>query len=456
MSLSFRKSTNIGPLRLTFSKSGIRTSLGVKGARISTGPGGTYVSLGANGICYRRKILTPPAPAPVHPYPEEANISTATHTITSGPMEQLSDTGSKDFIDELTRKAKRVSYAEWLSIYPMIAFLLALVIVYSKTVKVTYDKQYVIDIANTNKGAHVRSAPDKTSLSLALVSTGDRFNLLDSTQADWYQISYYGKTGFVSKQYANIHSFDINKRAYTRMETEPFGFFIWAILAIAGCSMLYYHLRKRDKKRMVTEIYYDMDERVSEVYNKFLESFNELSSSQQVWQFIHTQSVNGYKYHAGASNLINRIGVTSVHQDRKPVASLITNIKIPNINLRNTELYFFPERLILKRGKQFAGVFYKYLDIRCCTSRFIEEEAVPADSEIVGHTWKYLNKNGTPDRRFNGNRQLPICLYSEYHINSDSGVNEVITTSKVGAFDNFANFIRHIGELQKRMEAVVD
>lgn len=456
MSLSFRKSTNIGPIRLTFSKSGIRTSLGVKGARISTGPGGTYVSLGANGICYRRKILTNPVPAPVHPYPEEANISTATHTITSDPMEQLSDTSSKDFIDELTRKAKRVSYAEWLSIYPMIAFLICLVIVYSKTVKVTYDKQYVIDIANTTSGAHIRSAPDKASLSLALVSTGDRFDLLDSTQADWYKISYYGKTGFVSKQYANIHSFDINKREYTRMETEPFGFFIWAVLAITGCSILYYRLRKRDKKRMITEIHYDMDERVSEVYDKFLESFNELSSSQQVWQFLHTQAVNGYKYHAGASNLINRIGVTSVHPDRKPVASLITNIKIPNINLRNTELYFFPERLILKRGKQFAGVFYKYLDIRCCISRFIEEESVPSDSKIVGHTWKYLNKNGTPDRRFNGNRQLPICLYSEYHINSDSGVNEVITTSKVGAFDNFANFIRHIGQLQERMEAVVE
>lgn len=456
MSLSFRKSTSIGPIRFTFSKSGIRTSFGVKGARISTGPGGTYVSLGANGIYYRRKILTDNAPSPVHPYPEETNVSTTKHTITSGPMEQLSDTDSKDFIDELTRKAKRVSYTEWFSIYPMVALLIYLVIVYSKTAKVTYDKQYVVDIANTKTGAHVRSKPDKASLSLGLVPAGDRYTLVDSMHADWYEISYYNQAGFVSKQYANINSLDINKREYTRFETAPYSFIIWAVLSIVGCSILYSRLRKIDKKRMLTEIYYDMDERVSEVYDRFLESFNELISSQRVWQFLHTQTANGYKYNAGASNLINRIGVTSVHHDRKPAASLITNIKIPNINLKNTELYFFPERLILKRGNQFAGIFYKYLDIDCSISRFIEEESVPSDSEIIGYTWKYLNKNGTPDRRFNGNRQLPICLYSEYHINSNSGVNEVITTSKVGAFDNFAKFIRDIGLLQRRMEEVAE
>jgi hypothetical protein len=51
-------------------------------------------------------------------------------------------------------------------------------------------------------------------------------------------------------------------------------------------------MRKTDKKRMLTEIYYDMDERVSEVYNKFPGSFNELTSSQLVWQFFETLRKN--------------------------------------------------------------------------------------------------------------------------------------------------------------------
>lgn len=92
MSWSFRKSTSVGPLRFTFSKSGIRTSLGLKGARISTGPGGTYISFGANGIYYRRRILSDSPPSPVPSYPEETDVSITTHTIMSGPMEQLSET----------------------------------------------------------------------------------------------------------------------------------------------------------------------------------------------------------------------------------------------------------------------------------------------------------------------------------------------------------------------------
>ncbi|TDE35441.1 hypothetical protein E1B25_17530 [Antarcticimicrobium sediminis] len=40
-------------------------------------------------------------------------------------------------------------------------------------------------------------------------------------------------------------------------------------------------------------------------------------------------------------------------------------------------------------------------------------EAAPSDATMVGQTWKYVNKNGSPDRRFKDNRQLPICLFQE-------------------------------------------
>jgi hypothetical protein len=64
--------------------------------------------------------------------------------------------------------------------------------------------------------------------------------------------------------------------------------------------------------------------------------------------------------------------------------------------------------------------------------------------------WKYLNKNGSPDKRFNNNRQLPICLYSEYTLSSDTGVYEIITTSMPGAFDDFAHFLQAIGRFQEK------
>jgi DNA polymerase-3 subunit epsilon len=57
MGWSPRKSTSLGPFRLSFSsRSGLGLSFGVKGARISVNKEGTYVNLGAHGIYYRQKI----------------------------------------------------------------------------------------------------------------------------------------------------------------------------------------------------------------------------------------------------------------------------------------------------------------------------------------------------------------------------------------------------------------
>ncbi|HSY62586.1 MAG TPA: hypothetical protein VK796_11960, partial [Cytophaga sp.] len=130
----------------------------------------------------------------------------------------------------------------------------------------------------------------------------------------------------------------------------------------------------------------------------------------------------------------------------------ITNVAIPCVKLSNLDFYFLPERLLVKRGNTFAAVFYKNLQISGFTTRFIEDERVPGDAKVVDHTWRYVNKHGGPDRRFNNNRQLPICAYSEYTLTSDTGIYEVLMTSKQGAMDAFAGFLCQIGNLQSQMK----
>jgi len=43
------------------------------------------------------------------------------------------------------------------------------------------------------------------------------------------------------------------------------------------------------------------------------------------------------------------------------------------------------------------------LTISSSVTRFIEKEAVAGDATIMGNTWKYVNKSGGPERRFNDN-----------------------------------------------------
>lgn len=57
------------------------------------------------------------------------------------------------------------------------------------------------------------------------------------------------------------------------------------------------------------------------------------------------------------------------------------------------------------------------------SARFIEEETPPVDAAVVDQTWRQVNRNGGPDRRFNDNRELPIGLYGKIDLRASNGVN---------------------------------
>ncbi len=214
---------------------------------------------------------------------------------------------------------------------------------------------------------------------------------------------------------------------------------------------LIFWLKKLDKRRFEMELHYDMDEKLQQVYQQFNTHFDTFSRSSKIWQYYHTQHTNDQKRHAGASNLIKRSRINSVSKNKVPIPYFITNVTIPCISLRNMELYFLPERLLIKRGNTFAAVFYKHLSINFHTTRFIESEILPGDADVVDYTWQYVNRNGGPDKRFNNNRRLPVCAYSQYTFRSDTGMFEVISTSKTGGMDEFAMFLMRIGELQNKI-----
>jgi frataxin-like iron-binding protein CyaY len=79
---------------------------------------------------------------------------------------------------------------------------------------------------------------------------------------------------------------------------------------------------------------------------------------------------------------------------------------------------------------------------------YLEEEQVPGDTEIINHTWKKANKDGSMDRRYNGNYQIPIVKYGQFSISSQTGIDEVYMFSNFGGFMKFAEyFVAHVKKL---------
>lgn len=454
MSWSFRKSTSLGPFRFNLSRSGIGMSFGVKGARISVNTRGTYVNLGANGIYYRKRISGVSDSRPINNFKYEDTTRTyksdITHTITTNDVEKVTDVDSLAFIEELESKAKKRPLYKVFGVWPSLILLICSIHFLNEVVKV---RNYYKDVFTiVKRSVNIRSAPSKEAESVHKAKQDEKYDVVAIDSSGWVKVIFQHnpvREGFIRADMGTVSNELLRRIEIKRIDDQPR--LLWTIpilmlLLIGWCIFL----KRLDVKRKTLEIYYTLDEEVDALYQKFLEYFREFSFSKKIWQKLHAEGVADTKYHAGASQLISRIGVKGISYNMLPSPFLKTNVSVPCITLRATQLYFFPERLIIKRGNKFGATFYKNIQITSSNVRFIEEESLPTDTNVIDYTWKYLNKSGGPDKRFNDNRRIPICLYTDYTFQSDNGLYEVITTSKVGAMDNFAGFLKIIGEYQQR------
>ena len=220
------------------------------------------------------------------------------------------------------------------------------------------------------------------------------------------------------------------------------GNIIIALLLIVACIFAQY----QDDLRKSVILFYDFEPEIEVTYQKLHDCFNSLKSCAKTWHIEAKGDTNDWKRNSGASSLVNRNRITlSIGQP----PFMKTNIKVPVIPVGRQTLYFFPER-ILVFDKGFVGaVSYDDLIIESDQRRFIEEDGVPADSIIVDKTWKYVNKNGGPDRRFNNNNEIPITLYEQAHFKSPSGLNELIQLSKLDVIDPMRQAISNLSKVAK-------
>lgn len=209
----------------------------------------------------------------------------------------------------------------------------------------------------------------------------------------------------------------------------PFGLLLSYIHPFVGilAALVLYQI---DRYRKTVILLYDIDETLEKELQQFYDSFDELKSCEMKWRINAEAENRNYKYYAGAGTIVRRSAVVIIDQRPKYMK---TNVKVPCIPVGSRKLYFFPDRIFIYEGKKIGSLSYSSLNIEHKNTRFIEESSVPKDSTIVDHTWKYVNKNGGPDKRFSNNRQLPILLYSELRFTSDTGLNECIQLSKPNA-----------------------
>lgn len=209
----------------------------------------------------------------------------------------------------------------------------------------------------------------------------------------------------------------------------------WArvFVAVAGVAVIL-AAGYRDRVAKTVVITYDFEPHVEDAFRRFTEWAQALASAGRTWHVAAT----------GPSNLVQR-EVTTVRAAEPPFVK--TNVPVLSIGAGRQTLYFLPDRLLVYDAAGIGAISYRTLEISASPQRFVEEGGVTADATVVDHTWRHVNKNGSPDRRFRDNPQVPICLYDELTFRTASGLNEVIQVSRAGLGEGFAAAVRYLGSV---------
>ena len=223
------------------------------------------------------------------------------------------------------------------------------------------------------------------------------------------------------------------------------GFFIKTFKKKIADSEDYLSDLEQQLENSVVDIDIHFDKNFNKVYNVLIDKYKELLTSKIIWDITSSVNIDRRITRSSASHAITRV----------PVKFSLDNISIirssyPALHFENKnggDLYIYPAFVIITTNqKEFALVDIKDFKIDFSQQRFIEEEKIPSDTRTIDMTWAKVNKNGTPDKRFKDNYEIPIVRYGKLEITSHTGLNEAYSVSN---YENAAGFSEAFTNYQK-------
>lgn len=367
MGFFFRKSLRFGPVRFNFSKSGIGVSAGIKGARVSTGPRGTYVHAGRHGFYYSQRVGGPTSHSQHQTPPLQQSPSQPSIPLSRANVYVIETADVSRLVE--------TSNAELLS------------------------------QINSN-ATQMRSAPFAVLGTLVLSG-----------------LSFFLVLAFA----APLVDFFVADRD-SAIGIATFAAFIASLIALILGGMFSWRIHNGDGLKRTTPLFYELEQDALTKFNAIQQACEALSGSARVWRVQTNQPTWDWKRNAGASALITR---QPIYVGRQQPPYIATNVEVWSIKLNDMALFFMPDYLFVRHNRKYGAVSYDSLEVCFSPTRFIEDQGVPSDAHVVDYTWRFVNKKGGPDRRFNNNRQLPIAQYGFVQLQSQTGMNIHLNVSSV-------------------------
>ena len=176
-------------------------------------------------------------------------------------------------------------------------------------------------------------------------------------------------------------------------------------------------------KESVVILDLEMTESAKFTYKEVISTFENLSRSNYIWDMTSSTYVDMAKERSAASALVERKKITINKKDLSSIRSTSNALFFENKN--GADIYLYPGFIVMHESEEKFGLLeMANLDIKYEEVQFIESETIPTDSIRLGEVWEKSNKDGSRDKRFAGNRQIPLMAYGEISLSSSTGIYE--------------------------------
>lgn len=165
-------------------------------------------------------------------------------------------------------------------------------------------------------------------------------------------------------------------------------------------------------------------------HNNIPTTWTKLSGSDMLWQVLGVSELdeNATKKNAGISTIYERIEVELRY---KTPYYIRTKSKVLQLKLDDYTLVVLPDHYIIVDKYELAVIETGDLVVSSENIKYAETEGLPSDTSVLSRTWKYVNKDGSKDKRYKDNEEIPICNYKMLRVENGSGFKLLLLASAV-------------------------
>ena len=387
MSWRFRQSFKLIPgLKLNLSKTGLSASIGGAPFTVNLGPRGLYgtASIPGTGIQFRQRLTSDSLTHPRHDSYEPTRLDNADEPQSLPPNAFPEVDSSYAPLKEIRSASTELLTSESLKELKSL-------------IQTAYEEHEEIS-------SQLSKAKQEDSRATR------RFKSWDN--------------GFLFKK--------LFKNAFATRMTE-------AEIAAARASELEEQLRLTTISTQV-----ELAKEQAEPFFRMRDDFTALSECAAIWDIKAERATDQFRERTKATKSFSRerikfsLGSCDLIQWEE---------EIPHLkNANGGDIFLYPGFILYRASKTaFSVIDFHDVKLIAAPSKFIEEDGVPNDSKVVGQTWAKTNKDGTRDKRFADNYQIPIALYGELTFKSETGLWEKFQFSNPERMDrlvkSWANFV---------------